>query len=277
MLYGIDISNYQRNNYKYLIDTYAKDFVICRAAWRYKVDPMCDPMYQYAKNKGKKLGVYFFPLTSDGSPEEHAEWAYNQVLGYINEAIPILDWEAYSGAEGKNDVAFVDWAYRWLNRFYNLSGVKPMIYMNSNCNSLYNFEKFVKANFGLWIANYGKNLGGFITRPKVKWWISAAMHQYTSLGDNGKNLDKDAFYGDREAWAKFAKSNKEININPSPIEKYYTEAEVQEIIKSTENKYFAEIDRLTKEARDSQSKLGICEKVVKAAKEGVEGLLNYNE
>lgn len=203
-LKGIDISVYQKSNYKKLIDTYGKDFVICRAAFGTSVDAMCDTMYQYAKKKGKKLGFYFFPLTSSMSGKAHAQWAYKQVKGYIKEAIPILDWESYNGAYGKLSVSNTSWALEWLKEFERLSGVKPMIYMNSSCNSSYDWSKVVKNDNGLWIANYGKNNGKDAGRPAVKYWKFAAMHQYTSLGDNGKGLDCDTFYGDKAAWDAYA-------------------------------------------------------------------------
>lgn len=277
MLNGIDISNYQRANYKSLIDNEAKDFVICRAAWRYAVDPMCDVMYQYAKSKGKKLGVYFFPLTSDGDAKAHATWAYKQVLGYINEAIIALDWESYNGAEGNNNIANINWALTWLKTFEELSGVRPMIYMNSNCNSTYNFTSIVNGNFGLWIANYGNNSGKDFGRPPVKWWKSAAMHQYTSLGLAGKPLDRDTFYGDEIAWLKYAKSSK---TKPSEIikpdePKFYTEVEVNNIIKSTESKYQAEIDKLLLELKNKENTLQVCEKVVKNAQFAITEINNY--
>lgn len=210
MLSGIDISKWQAGNYKNYIDKYAKDFVIVRAAWRKTVDPYCDQMYQYAKSKGKKLGYYFFPLTSDGDPKSHANWAYKQVLGYIGEAIPILDWERYSGAEGLNDDSNTTWALNWLDEFYRLSGTRPMIYMNSNCNASYNWQSVASGNYGLWIANYGRNTGVDSGRPSVKYWKSAAMHQYTSnLGNT--SLDGDSFYGDKTAWDAYAKTSQKVN------------------------------------------------------------------
>lgn len=279
MLKGIDISNYQRNNYKSLIDTYGQDFVICRACWRYSVDPMCDVMYQYAKSKDKKLGVYFFPLTSDGEPEKHAEWAYKQVLGYINEAVFFLDWESYNGAEGNNNVNDVSWAKRWLDKFYELSGVRPMIYMNSNLNRTVNFQSIVNGNYGLWIANYGSNNGVDNGRPAVKWWASAAIHQYTSLGDAGRSLDRDTFYGDKTSWGKYAKSEKSAtkpNPDPTPA-KTYTQEEVDKLLKTEQVKYQSQIDRTLAELRTKENQLEVCETVVSDAKKGIEGIMNYGK
>lgn len=211
MLKGIDLSKWQASNYQTLINQSGIDFVIARAGWRFSVDQYCDKIYQYAKSKGKKLGFYFFPLTSDGEPEKHAQWAYQQVLGYLGEAIPILDWESYSGQEGTNDESKVNWALRWLKEFERLSGVKPMIYMNSNCNKSYNWQPVYDNNNGLWIANYGNNDGSDHGRPAVKYWPSAAMHQYTS-----NPIDKDTFYGDQTAWDAYAKAQTPQSSSPDP-------------------------------------------------------------
>lgn len=199
-LKGIDISFWQRNNYKRLIDEHAPDFVIARATFSRTVDGTCDAIYQYAKGLGRKLGFYMFPLTSDGTPESSAEWNYNQVRGYIGEAIPMLDWEATAGTDATN----VDWAYRWLKKFEELSGVKPVIYMNTSTENSLNWGAVVKGDFGLWIANYGVNDGADHGFGRLKNWKFAALHQYTSVGDGGRGLDKDFFFGSREAWDKYA-------------------------------------------------------------------------
>lgn len=211
MLKGIDLSYWQRNNYKALIDNFGRDFVIARAAFSRTVDAYCDPIIQYAKSKGKKLGFYFFPLTSDGTPESSAEWCYRQVLGYIGEAMPILDWEATSGT----DVTNVDWAYCWLKKFEELSGVKPVIYMNSSCEASYDWSKVIANDNGLWIANYSNNDGSDHGKPAVKQWPVIAMHQYTSLGD-GRGLDCDTFYGDTSAWDSYCGNKVMGTVVPTP-------------------------------------------------------------
>lgn len=214
MLKGIDISIWQRDNYKAQIDQFGQDFVIVRAGFSKTVDSMCDTFYQYAKSKGKKLGFYFFPLTSDGTPEECAKWAYNQVTGYIGEAIPILDWEAYQ-TNSVHNVADVNWAKRWLDEFTRLSEVKPIIYMNSSCEASYDWSAVVKADYGLWIANYGANDGINHGTPKTKHWGTVALHQYTSLLD-GRSLDGDVFNGNAAAWGAYCGSkNKQGNTVPT--------------------------------------------------------------
>lgn len=202
MLKGIDISAWQRDTYESQINNFAPDFVIVRAAFSKSVDQYCDRMYQYAKSKGKKLGFYFFPLTSDGKARDCAKWAYDQVRGYIGEAIPMLDWEAYNGQYGSTNVADTAWALEWLQEFERLSGVKPMIYMNQSCERSYNWSQVVANNNGLWLANYGVNNGKDNGYQAPKYWKIVAMHQYTSLLD-GRSLDGDIFNGDRAAWDKY--------------------------------------------------------------------------
>lgn len=218
-LSGIDLSFWQRDTYESQINAFAKDFVIVRAAFSKSVDNYCDRMYQYAKSKGKLLGFYFFPLTSDGTPEDCAEWAYRQVLGYIGEAIPFLDWEAYSGQYGNHNAGDTNWAYRWLVRFEELSGVKPVIYMNQSCEKSYDWSRVVANDNGLWLANYGSNNGKNNGHSTPKYWKTVALHQYTSLLD-GRSLDGDVFNGDKEAWAKYTKSgNGPTAVAPAEPEK----------------------------------------------------------
>lgn len=228
MLKGIDLSWYQRDNYQTLIDNFAQDFVIVRAAFSKTVDSYCDKMYQYAKSKGKKLGFYFFPLTTDGEPEDHAKWAYDQVRGYIGEAIPFLDWEAY----GNHNVADVNWAKRWLDKFYELSMVRPIIYMNSSCEATYDWSAVANADYGLWLANYGANDGKDNGYPRPKHWATAALHQYTSLLD-GRGLDGDTFNGNVAGWEAYCGKRREVGEEvptvPAPTKKT-TEAIANDVI-----------------------------------------------
>lgn len=257
MLEGVDLSKYQSNNYKTIIDKYAKEFVIVRAGWRYKVDSYCDKIYQYAKSKGKKLGVYFFPLTSDSLPELHADWAYKQIMGYIGEAVFILDWEAYNGAEGKNDDSLTSWALAWLQAFEKLSGVRPLIYMNSNCERSYNWSNVVKNDNGLWIANYGNNDGNWHARPKTKYWTNPAIHQWTSAGADGVQFDRDTFYGDRKAWDKYAEKKFQVVEKPEENEMQNLKAKIEQLTKERDEakKHGQEYYDKTQEIYDTWHKL----------------------
>lgn len=211
-LQGIDLSYWQKGTYQNFIDKYAKDFVIVRSSFSKTVDSYCDKIYQYAKSKGKKLGFYMFPLTSDGDARAVAEWNYNQVKGYIREAIPCIDWEATKG----HNIADVNWAYNFAKRFEELSGVKPVFYMNSACERSYDWSKVVANNNGLWIASWGANDGKDHGTPATKHWKVVALHQFTSRYA-GQNLDADTFNGDGGTWDKYAgKSGSAPAPKPTP-------------------------------------------------------------
>lgn len=224
---GIDISWWQRDNYKYLIDKYATDFVISRATFDFGVDSTCDPIYQYAKSKGLQRGVYFFPLTESSDPETSADWCVAQVEGYLHHAIMFLDWERTAGT----DVSKIWWAKRWLDRFTEKSGVKPVIYMNTSTVRCYDWSSVVNADYGLWLADYGSNDGYDHGVPDLPYWKIVCCHQYTSLGDNGSGLDKDVFFGDVAAWRAYAGAD---NSNPSkPIENEldkYTDEQLADMV-----------------------------------------------
>lgn len=213
-LQGLDLSAWQGGNYQTLIDNYAKDFVIVRATFSRVVDSYCDKIYQYAKSKGKKLGFYMFPLTSDGDARAAAEWNYNQVKGYIKEAIPCIDWESVSGYA--HNIADVNWAYNFAKRFEELSGVKPVFYMNGSCEASYDWSKIVANNSGLWLAAWGANDGKDHGTPATKHWKVVAIHQFTSRYA-GQSLDADTFNGDGGAWDKYAgKSGSTPAPQPTP-------------------------------------------------------------
>lgn len=126
MLRGIDISTWQEVGSA----DGDHDFVICKAtgsdAGNY-VDSKCDQHYQRAKSQGKLLGVYHFS-NPVGSAEEQADFFVDNIQGYIGEAILALDWEY-------GDVSNVTWAKAWLDRVYQRTGVKPVVYMSGSvCN-----------------------------------------------------------------------------------------------------------------------------------------------
>lgn len=223
-LYGIDISYWQRGNYKKLIDTYGTDFVIARAAFNKNVDEYCDKIYQYAKKQGKLLGFYFFPLSKNYSAVDHAQWAYKQVKNYIGEAIPMLDWEAYR-ENGKDfvNIGDVAWAKAWLDEFYRLSGVRPMIYTSASVVAAYDWSSVAK-DYGLWIAGYPNKYNvknppkpGVKDMPysigKWKFW---AIWQYSS---SAGSLDRDIANMDAAAWKKYANPSSKPTPVPVPTPK----------------------------------------------------------
>ncbi len=202
---GIDISNWQRD---INLSAVKADFVIVKATEGIGyVDKSCDMLFQKALSLGKKLGFYHFARpTANNDPIREADFFYENCKGYFGKAIPILDWEA----ENKQNVAY---AKAWLDRVYQRSGVKPVIYMSESVVNSYDWSSVANADYGLWVAkyrdnatDYNYNMANAGSHPKVKWWKFYCMWQWTSTGrldGYGYNLDCNVFYGDWATWDKY--------------------------------------------------------------------------
>ena len=198
-LFGTDQSKWQPNQVT------EGDFILVKATEGCGyVDPTCDAKYQLNKQAGKLLGVYHYARPDLGNtPEEEAEFFVNNIRGYIGEAILVLDWESANKWD-------VNWANRWLDRVYEMTKVKSVIYMSSSVTFAYDWSSVVAGDYGLWVANYGNNDGSNHGCPDVGYWGVVAMHQYTS-----NPLDKDEFFGDASAWKAYA-GNSGSDPTPAP-------------------------------------------------------------
>lgn len=217
---GIDISKWQSG-----IDLSAvkADFVIVKATEGIGyVDKSCDAFFQKALSLGKKLGFYHFARPTNDAVRE-ADFFYSNCRGYFGKGIPILDWESGNTSD-------VEWAKGWLDRVYQLSGVKPVIYMSESVVNAYDWSSVANADYGLWVAKYRDNNPDYNysmvnagSRPRVKWWKFYCMWQWTSSGRlNGYNgnLDCDVFYGDQSTWdAYVGKSTSVAKPQPKPASK----------------------------------------------------------
>lgn len=228
---GIDISKWQSG-----IDLSAvnADFVIVKATEGIGyVDKSCDGFFQKALSLGKKLGFYHFARPTN-DPVREADFFYNNCRGYFGKGIPILDWES-------GNTSNVTWAKRWLDRVYQLSGVKPVIYMSESVVNANNWSEVAAADYGLWVAkyrdnnpDYNYNMANVGSRPHVKWWKFYCMWQWTSTGRlNGYsgNLDCNVFYGDGTTWDKYAgKSGTTQPVKPTQPVKKSNEEIANEVI-----------------------------------------------
>lgn len=221
-LNGIDVSNWQRG---IDLSKVTCDFVIAKATEGIGyVDKSCDGFIQQALKLGKKIGFYHFARpTKNNDPVREADFFYENCKGYFGKAIPILDWEA----ENKQNVAY---AKAWLDRVYQRSGVKPVIYMSESVVNSYDWSSVANADYGLWVAkyrdnnpDYNYNMANAGSRPRVKWWKFYCMWQWTSTGRlsgyNGK-LDCNVFYGDQSTWdAYVGKSTSTVKPQTNPTRK----------------------------------------------------------
>ena len=207
---GIDISSHQAG-----IDL-AKvpcDFVICKATEGVGyVNPDCSRAYAQGQKLGKKLGVYHF-ATGKSSGSAEAEFFLKNIKGYVGEAVLALDWEGSAEEKG------VAYALEFLEHVYDKTGIRPLIYMNSNAAKNYDWRPVAEKNYGLWLAQYKSRdqVYGYTDESQPGEgsqgsFSLVAVYQYTSQGRLSGyegNLDLNVAYMDTDAWDKYAGKKQE--------------------------------------------------------------------
>lgn len=142
---------------------------------------------QLALANDKVIGFYHYARPENNSYEKEALHFVNNCRPYIGKAILALDWEGNALKVNQQ------WARNFLDVVYQITGVRPLLY----CSEAY-LKKVgavvADGNYGLWVAKYSSK------NPVITPWKVKALWQYTS-----KPYDKSKFYGDKEAWAKYAK------------------------------------------------------------------------
>lgn len=210
-LNGIDIASWQAG---LNAGTIPADFVIIKATEGVGyINPECDGHYQQAKAAGKLLGIYHY--AKNGDPISEANYFLSNIKGYIKDAILVLDYEEGITANSPN------WCKQFLDRVYQQTGVKPLLYTYLNVLQSVNWSVVANADYGLWVAAYGANqVQGYSqpSPPAQNYWANVAMYQFTSSGRLagwGSNLDLNVFYGDRNAWLAYAGANGTSKPNPT--------------------------------------------------------------
>ncbi len=164
------------------------------------VDKSCETFVQQCIKNDIPFGFYHFARNNDAKAE--AEFFRKNTTGYEGKGIPVLDWE---------DDQSVSWVNAFVERYHELTGIWPWIYANP-----WRFKQGkVNENCGRWVAGYPKNgitdinYGIKNSLPSsynvglvCAWQFSSSVR---ISGYNG-NLDGDVFYGDKEAWKKYAGS-----------------------------------------------------------------------
>ncbi|GCD85753.1 hypothetical protein KB1253_09110 [Lactiplantibacillus plantarum] len=211
-LKGFDVASYQAGMN---VGEAAGDFVLVKATEGIDyTNPEFNGHAKQTLSAGKKLGVYHF-IRNDSDIKKQANYFLTTVKPYIGKAMLVLDFENTTGSTIQNQ-AGVGLAKQWLDYVYQQTGVRPVLYTGLSCENALDWSSVVKANYGLWIAQYNNYnvVNGYQPRDlygSLKHWKTAVMFQYTSTGRlpgwNG-NLDFDVFYGDKAAWDKYAKATK---------------------------------------------------------------------
>lgn len=220
VLNGIDISKWQKG---IDLSKIKFDFVIAKATEGVGyVDKCCDEYIQFAIQNNKLWGFYHFARPMNDAVKE-AEFFVKNTKNYFGSGIPCLDWEA----ENKWDIG---WAKRWLDKVFQMTGVRPIVYTSEYYANAYDWSPVVNAGYQLWCAKYkdrvadvNYNMSNAGNPPQLKHWEELLMWQWTSTGrlDGYKgNLDCDVFYGDSSKWNEMVKvvDNNNVTVAPTPSE-----------------------------------------------------------
>lgn len=215
---GIDISYYQKNIDLFNIDF---DFCIVKATeGKTEQNPCFHEHIRQVRQLGKCIGFYHFARPENNTVQEEIQNFYSMVKNYIGQGIIFLDWES----KAKYNTT---WAKQWLDSFYKLTGVKPIIYMSVlSCEHAYDWSDVAK-DYKLWMAkykdygiDYNYDMSNAGSKPVPKYWKDYVMWQWTSVGrldGYSANLDCNKFYGTQEDWQKLC----EREVTPMPEYKYF--------------------------------------------------------
>lgn len=196
MLKGVDLSNYQQTTPS------GYDFYIIKASeGNGYQDARMDQHYSAVQGMKKAAGFYHYARPDLGNtPEAEADWFVYLTGKFAGHVLYALDWE------GKSLSYPVSWAKRWLDRVYEKTGVKPLIYTSSSVVLSQDFSSIANADYGLWIAQWG------VDKPVIRTWKTYAVWQYAD-----RPYDLDVFNGDMNTWFKYCASNKKTD--PKPVKK----------------------------------------------------------
>jgi len=217
-LKGIDISAWQEDLDVTAVDA---DFVIIKATQgTHYVNRCCDTHYQQAIQSGKLRGVYHY--AEGGDPIAEANFFVDNCLGYIGDAILVLDWE--SGENRSFNVCDFVWCKQWLDHVHSRTGVNPLLYFSAAYRG--RFDDI--GDYGFWIAQYGDDdPTGYQETPWNEGAYDCAIRQYSSNGRiRGYDgpLDINKAYMDAEGWGRYANpSGTTTQQQPQPQQAtYYT-------------------------------------------------------
>ncbi|MCT3299317.1 lysin [Lactiplantibacillus pentosus] len=211
-LKGFDVASYQAGMN---VGEAAGDFVLVKATEGIDyTNPEFNGHAKQTLSAGKKLGVYHF-IRNDSDIKKQVNYFLTVVKPYIGKAMLVLDFENTTGSTIQNQTG-VGLAKQWLDYVYQQTGVRSVLYTGVSCENSLDWSSVVKANYGLWIAQYNNYnvVNGYQPRDlygSLKNWKTAVMFQYTSTGRLpgwSGDLDFDVFYGDKSAWDKYAKATK---------------------------------------------------------------------
>lgn len=195
-LFGVDISSHQGN-----IDLSALtiDFCIVKATeGTTYLNPFFHSKMEQAKSLGMLTGVYHFANGRTSGLQE-ADWFLANIGKYVGNSILVLDWEGDAIERGTS------YAYEFMKRVEEKTGVKPMLYTGRYVIEQYDFNKIVKADYGLWLAT----LDGSEYHSYMEFQLVSMVQTWARpISGYTRPIDNNVFYGSKETWKKYCVSRK---------------------------------------------------------------------
>ena len=203
-LYGLDVYSGEG---PHIFSKVKADFGIVKVSgnpppwkWDY-VNPSAATQLKEAWEKtGGLVGAYHFTYGKDAVTE--ADFFISEVkkLGWLEKAIPIIDYENDATRKGRA------WVKKFAERIVKKTGKTPMIYASG---SVIVSQKLGELGYPIWEASYpsSKPVYGYNPPEGKVWYKDRVMWQFTGQGHlngYGGNLDMNVFYGDANDWRKLA-------------------------------------------------------------------------
>ena len=209
MISGIDIYD---GDWGIDLSKTGASFVIVKASQGTAAQDHYKALASAALKNGQLLGLYHFVDVRKGA-EAEAEFFAGCAKPYLGSAALFLDWEDNDVTGQKNTTKGPSYAKAFLDRLFEVTGVRAGIYMNQSCAESYDWSAVAKL-YPLWGAQYlykyyNSPVTGFVSDPTLAsgWgaWGVPTIYQYTCRGrlpGFGGDLDLDVFYGSKADWAK---------------------------------------------------------------------------
>jgi len=219
---GIDVSHHQGNINWQLVANDGKVFAYCKATegMTYQ-DPRFVTNMQNGNNAGVVMGAYHFARPDNNTAIQDADNFINTAGAYIGNGYlpPALDLENPNSTTHL-DLMFTSteltaWVQAWFDRVESQTGVRPVIYLNSN------FANYLDASlnsYGLWIAKPGTSP---TTPPNDigNWndWLFKQYSWYGSVNGISGNVDLNVFHGSTTDFNNLISTNDVVEIQQTNI------------------------------------------------------------
>lgn len=204
MLNGIDISHHNKLTPALEKIIYQQDFCFMKATeGRTYVDPTFKERlteFEDGKYGNCMPGAYHFARPDNGNSAE------SEALNFVAQVLPHIQENGYMllslDIEGKalQHKLIGAWAHKWLQKVYELTGVRPVVYIQESALGLFNNEPNVTTTYGLWCAKHTLDKSKTPKRGKWAFW---AFWQWGIV--NG--IDQNLFNGNEAALMLYAKSD----------------------------------------------------------------------